>query len=160
MALDDIKAKQMPMPVLQLPTVLGSVVPAYNVPGISGDIKFTPQILAGIYLGTITNWNDKAIAAANPDVKLPDRSIVVLHRSDGSGTTFVFTDYLSKVSSDWKSKVGSNSAVEWPTGLGAKGNEGVANNVAQTRNSIGYVEYAYAKQTKLTFTKMMNLDGK
>src|SRR4051812_40920103 len=123
MPLDDTKAKQMPMPILQLPTVLGAVVPAYNVPGVSGEIKFTPQILAGIYLGTITNWNDKAIAAANPGVTIPDKSIVVLHRSDGSGTTFVWTDYLSKVSPDWKSRVGSNTSVGWPVGLGAKGNE-------------------------------------
>lgn len=159
MPLDDTKAKQMPMPILQLPTVLGSVVPAYNVPGISGDLKFTPQILAGIYLGTITNWNDKAIAAANPDVKLPDRSIVVLHRSDGSGTTFVFTDYLSKVSSDWKSRVGSNTSVSWPVGLGAKGNEGVAGMIRQMEGGIGYVELIYALQNKIAFGPVKNAAG-
>lgn len=159
MPLDDTKAKQMPMPILQLPTVLGSVVPAYNVPGISGDLKFTPQVLAGIYLGTITNWNDKAIAAANPDVKLPDKSIVVLHRSDGSGTTFVFTDYLSKVSSDWKSRVGSNTSVSWPVGLGAKGNEGVAGMIRQMEGGIGYVELIYAMQNKITFGSVKNASG-
>lgn len=159
MPLDDTKAKQMPMQILQLPTVLGSVVPAYNVPGVSGDIKFTPQILAGIYLGTITNWNDKAIAAANPDVKLPDKSIVVLHRSDGSGTTFVFTDYLSKVSSDWKSRVGSNTSVSWPVGLGAKGNEGVAGMIRQMEGGIGYVELIYALQNKITFGPVKNSSG-
>src|SRR5437588_1056515 len=159
MPLDDIKAKQMPMPILQLPTVLGSVVPAYNVPGISGDIKFTPQILAEIYLGTITNWNDKAIAAANPDVKLPDKSIVVLHRSDGSGTTFVFTDYLSKISSEWKSRVGSGTTVSWPVGLGAKGNEGVAGMIRQMDGGIGYIELIYALQNTITFVPVKNASG-
>jgi phosphate transport system substrate-binding protein len=160
MPLDDTKVKQMPMPILQLPTVLGSVVPAYNVPGISGDLKFTPQILAGVYLGTITNWNDKVIAAANPDVKLPDRSIVVIHRSDGSGTTFVFTDYLSKVSPEWKSRVGSpNTAVSWPVGLGAKGNEQVAGMIRQMEGGIGYVELIYALQNKITFGSVKNAAG-
>ncbi len=110
MPLDDTKVKQMPMPFLQLPTVLGSVVPAYNVPEIKGDLNFTPDVLAGIYLGAINKWNDKAIAAANPGVSLPDKSIVVIHRSDGSGTTFVFTDYLSKVSPEWKSRVGRTTS--------------------------------------------------
>lgn len=159
MPLDDTKVKQMPIPIFQLPTVLGSVVPAYNVPGVSGELKFTPQVLAGIYLGTITNWNDKAIAAANPDVKLPDKSIVVLHRSDGSGTTFVFTDYLAKVSSDWKSKVGSNTSVSWPVGLGAKGNEGVAGMIRQMEGGIGYVELIYALQNKITFGSVKNASG-
>ena len=159
MPLNDTKTKQMPAPILQLPTVLGSVVPAYNVPGISGDLKFTPQILAGIYLGTIANWNDKAIAAANPDVKLPDKSIVVVHRSDGSGTTFVWTDYLSKVSSDWKSRVGSDTSVHWPLGLGAKGNEGVAGMIRQMEGGIGYVELIYALQNKITFGAVKNASG-
>lgn len=159
MPLDDTKVKQMPMPILQLPTVLGSVVPAYNVPGISGDLKFTPQVLAGIYLGTINNWNDKAIAAANPDVKLPDRSIVVIHRSDGSGTTFVWTDYLSKVSSDWKSRVGGNTSVSWPVGLGAKGNEGVAGMIRQMEGGIGYVELIYAMQNNIAFGSVKNASG-
>ncbi|HXF12875.1 MAG TPA: phosphate ABC transporter substrate-binding protein PstS [Terriglobales bacterium] len=159
MPLDDAKAKQMPMPILQLPTVLGSVVPAYNVPGVIAEIKFTPQILAGIYLGTITNWNDKAIAVANPGISLPDKSIVVLHRSDGSGTTFVWTDYLSKVSPDWKSRVGSNTSVSWPVGLGAKGNEGVAGMIRQMEGGIGYVELIYALQNKITFGPVKNASG-
>ncbi len=159
MPLDDTKAKQMPMPILQLPTVLGSVVPAYNIPGFTGELKFTPQVLAGIYLGTITNWNDKAIAAANPDAKLPDKGIVVIHRSDGSGTTFVWTDYLSKVSPEWKSRAGSNTSVSWPTGLGAKGNEGVAGMVRQMEGGIGYVELIYALQNKITFGSVKNASG-
>jgi phosphate transport system substrate-binding protein len=160
MPLDDTKAKQMPMPILQLPTVLGSVVPAYNVPGISGDIKFTPQVLAGIYLGTITNWTDKAIAAANPSATLPDKGIVVIHRADGSGTTFVWTDYLSKVSPEWKSRVGEpNTAVHWPVGFGAKGNEGVAGMIRQMEGGIGYVELIYALQNKITFGPVKNASG-
>jgi phosphate transport system substrate-binding protein len=159
MPLKDDKVKQMPMPILQLPTVLGSVVPAYNVPEVKTELKFTPEILAGIYLGEITKWNDKAIAAANPDVKLPDKSIVVVHRSDGSGTTFVFTDYLSKVSSEWKSRVGSNTAVSWPVGIGAKGNEGVAGMIRQMDGGIGYVELIYALQNKITFGPVKNASG-
>lgn len=159
MPLDDAKAKQMPMQILQLPTVLGAVVPAYNISGMSGELKFTPQVLAGIYLGSITNWNDKAIAAANPDIKLPDRSIVVIHRSDGSGTTFVWTDYLSKVSSDWKSRVGSNTSVSWPVGLGGKGNEGVAGMVRQMDGAIGYIELIYALQNNITFGSVKNSSG-
>jgi phosphate transport system substrate-binding protein len=156
MPLDDAKAKQMPVPIFQLPTVVGAVVPAYNISGISGDLKFTPQVLAGIYLGTITNWNDKAIAAANPGVGLPDKSIIVVHRSDGSGTTFVWTDYLSKVSPEWKSKVGSNTSVNWPVGLGGKGNEGVAGMIRQMDGAIGYVELIYALQNKITFGSVKN----
>src|ERR1700736_4248063 len=134
--------------ILNLPTVLGADVPAYNIPGVSGEGKFTPEILAGICRGRITKWNDKAITSVNPGVNFPDRDIVVAHRSDGSGTTFIWTDYLSKISADWKSKVGANTSVEWPAGIGAKGNEGVANNVANTKGAIGYVEYAYAIQNK------------
>lgn len=159
MPLDDTKVKQMPMPILQLPTVLGSVVPAYNIPGFSGELKFTPQVLAGIYMGTITNWNDKAIAAANPDAKLPDRGIVVIHRSDGSGTTFVWTDYLSKVSPEWKSRVGSNTSVSWPVGLGAKGNEQVSGMIRQMDGGIGYVELIYALQNNITFGSVKNSAG-
>src|SRR5205807_3429871 len=116
--------------------------------------------LARIFAGEVKRWDDAAIRKLNPDAKLPSQAIAVVHRSDGSGTTFIFTDYLSKVSPDWKSKVGANTSVEWPVGIGAKGNEGVANNVAQTRGAIGYVEYAYAKQKKLTFVNMINRDNK
>ena len=145
----------------QWPMVMGGIVPAINLDGIkAGDITIDGPTLANIFLGKIAKWNDPAIAKLNPDVKMPDAAIVVVHRSDGSGTTFNFTNYLSKVSADWKSKVGENTAVEWPTGLGAKGNEGVANNVANTKGAIGYIEYAYAKQNNLTTTKMVNKDGK
>jgi phosphate transport system substrate-binding protein len=159
MPLNDEKLKEMPMPIYQLPTVLGSVVPAYNLPGVNAELKFTPQILAGIYLGQITKWNDKAIAAANPGVSLPDKPVIVVHRSDGSGTTFVFTDYLSKVSPDWKTKVGSNTSVNWPVGLGGKGNEGVAGLVRQTDGAIGYVELIYAVQNKITYGSVRNSAG-
>ena len=159
MPLKDDMVKQMPMSILQLPTVLGSIVPAYNIPGVNAELKFTPQIIAGIYLGEITTWNDKAIAAANPGVKLPATSIVVIHRSDGSGTTFVFTDYLSKISSEWKSRVGSNTSVSWPVGLGAKGNEGVAGMIRQMEGGFGYVELIYALQNKITFGPVQNASG-
>jgi len=147
--------------LVQFPTVLGGVVPVVNVEGIKpGDLTLDGPTLAKIFMGEIKMWNDAAIQKLNPSVKLPAQAVVVVHRSDGSGTTFLFTDYLSKVSADWKAKVGANTAVEWPVGIGAKGNEGVANNVAQTKGSIGYVEYAYAKQNKLTNTKLINRDGK
>jgi len=147
--------------LVQFPTVMGGVVPVVNIEGIkSGDVVIDGPTLAKIFLGEVKTWNDLAIAKLNPNAKLPSQAIVVVHRSDGSGTTFLFTDYLSKVSADWKSKVGANTAVEWPVGLGAKGNEGVANNVTQTKGSIGYVEYAYAKQNKMTSLNMMNKDGK
>jgi phosphate transport system substrate-binding protein len=147
--------------LIQFPTVMGGVVPVVNVEGIKpGDITLDGATLAKIFLGEVKTWNDPAIQKLNPNTKLPSQAIAIVHRSDGSGTTFIFTDYLSKVSADWKSKVGANTAVEWPGGIGAKGNEGVANNVAQTKGSIGYVEYAYAKQNKLTFAKMINKDGK
>ena len=115
--------------ILNIPTVLGAVVPAYNIPGVTGELKFTPAVLAGIFVGTISNWNDKAIAAANPGVNFPNQDIIVVHRSDGSGTSFIWTDYLSKVSSEWKNQVGSGTAVKWPKGLGGKGNEGVAGSI-------------------------------
>jgi phosphate transport system substrate-binding protein len=159
MPLKDDKAKEIPVPFVQLPTVLGSVVPSYNVSGVTGELKFTPQVLAGIYLGKISKWNDPAIAKANPGVKLPDTGIVVIHRSDGSGTTFVWTDYLSKVSPDWKSGVGSNTSVSWPVGLGGKGNEGVMGMVRNTDGSIGYVELIYALQNKVPFGAVENASG-
>src|SRR5579864_8884322 len=147
--------------VIQFPTVMGGIVPVVNLDGInSNELTIDGPTLAKIYLGEVKTWNDPAIKKLNPSAKLPDQAIALVHRSDGSGTTFIFTNYLSKVSADWKSKVGSNTSVEWPAGIGAKGNEGVANNVGQTKGSIGYVEYAYAKQNKLTFTKMMNKAGK
>jgi phosphate transport system substrate-binding protein len=147
--------------LVQFPMVMGGIVPVVNLDGIApGSLTIDGATLAKMFLGEIKSWNDAAIQKLNPGAKLPNQAIAVVHRSDGSGTTFNFTDYLSKVSADWKSKVGSNTAVEWPVGIGAKGNEGVANNVAQTKGSIGYVEYAFAKQNKLTFTKMMNKDGK
>ena len=159
MPLDDNQLKEMGKPIIQFPTVLGSVVPAYNVTGVSGEIKFTPEALAGIYLGKITKWNDKALASANPGLKLPDQDIVVVHRSDGSGTTFVWTDYLSKVSPEWKSKVGSNTSVKWPVGLGGKGNEGVAGVVRQQPGAIGYVELIYALQNNIPFGPVKNAAG-
>jgi phosphate transport system substrate-binding protein len=157
-----LKAEQLAKDgLVQFPTVLGGVVPVINVEGIkAGDVVLDGPTLADIFMGKIKTWNDPAIAKLNASVKLPSQPIVVVHRSDGSGTTFIWTDYLSKVSADWKSKVGANTAVEWPVGIGAKGNEGVANNVGQTKGSIGYVEYAYAKQNKLVNTKVINKDGK
>jgi len=147
--------------VIQFPTVMGGVVPVINVEGIkSGDVTLDGATLAKIFLGEVKSWDDPAIAKLNPKAKLPKQAIAVVHRSDGSGTTFIFTNYLSKVSADWKSKVGNNTAVEWPVGIGAKGNEGVANNVANTKGSIGYVETAYAKQNNLVTTNLINKDGK
>jgi phosphate transport system substrate-binding protein len=147
--------------LVQFPTVIGGDVPVVNIDGIkSGDLKLDGATLAKIYLGQIKKWDDAAIQKLNPSAKLPSQAIVVVHRSDGSGTTFIFTDYLSKVSPDWKSKVGANTSVEWPAGIGAKGNEGVANNVAQTKGALGYVEYAYAKQNKMTTVDLINKDGK
>jgi phosphate transport system substrate-binding protein len=146
--------------ILHVPTVLGAVVPAYNVSGVSGEIKFTPDVLAGIFLGKITNWNDKGIASANPGVNFPkDEPIVVIHRSDGSGTTFIFTDYLSKVSPDWQSQVGKNTSVKWPVGLGGKGNEGVAGMIRQMQGSIGYIELIYAVQNKISYGTVRNASG-
>ncbi len=145
--------------VLNLPTVLGAVVPAYNVPGVTGEVKFTPDALAGIFLGRITKWNDKAIASANAGVNLPDKDIIVIHRSDGSGTSFIWTDYLSKVSSEWKSQVGSGTSVRWPIGLGGKGNEGVAGLIRQMPGSIGYVELIYALQNNILFGSVRNSSG-
>ncbi len=142
--------------VLHVPTVLGSVVPAYNIPGVSGEVKFTPDALAGIFLGKITKWNDKAITAANPGMNFPDQNITVAHRSDGSGTTYIFTDYLSKVSSDWKNTVGKGTSVKWPVGIGGKGNEGVAGSIRQLPGSIGYIELIYALQNKIPYGSVQN----
>jgi phosphate transport system substrate-binding protein len=162
-------ASDMPLKVEQLdkdglvqwPMVMGAIVPVVNIDGVkAGDMVFDGATLADIYLGKITKWDDPAIKKLNPNVKLPSEAITVVRRSDGSGTTFNFTNYLSKASADWKSKVGEGTAVEWPAGVGAKGNEGVSGNISQTKNSIGYVEYAYAKQNKLTYTAMVNKAGK
>jgi len=147
--------------LIQFPTVMGGVVPVVNIPGIkSGDLVIDGPTLARIYLGEIKKWDDPAIKKLNPSAKLPSMAIAVVHRSDGSGTTFIFTNYLIKVSADWKSKVGNNTSVEWPVGIGAKGNEGVANNIGQAQGAIGYVESAYAKQNNLTTMRMINKDGK
>lgn len=146
---------------VQFPVINGAVVPLLNLPGIKpGEITFDGPTLAKVFLGEITKWNDPAIAKLNPGVKLPETAIAIVHRSDGSGTTFIWTDYLSKVSADWKSKVGENTAVEWPVGIGGKGSEGVSATVAQTVGALGYVEYAYAMQNNLTYAKMINRAGK
>lgn len=147
--------------LVQWPMVMGAIVPVVNIEGVkAGEMVFDGETLANIYLGKITKWDDAAIKKLNPNVKLPSDAITVVRRSDGSGTTFNFTNYLSKASADWKSKVGEGTAVEWPVGVGAKGNEGVSGNISQTKNSIGYVEYAYAKQNKLTYTALINKAGK
>jgi phosphate transport system substrate-binding protein len=145
--------------ILHIPTVLGAVVPAYNIPGVTGDVKFTPEALAGIFLGKITSWNDKALTAANPGVNFPNQPIVVIHRSDGSGTSYIFTDYLSKVTADWKNGPGKGTSVKWPVGLGGKGNEGVAGMIRQMEGSVGYVELIYALQNKITYGSMKNPAG-
>jgi phosphate transport system substrate-binding protein len=145
----------------QFPMVMGGIVPVVNIEGIKpGELVLDGKTLGDIFLGTVTKWDDPAIKALNPDVKLPSAAIAVVHRSDGSGTTFNFATYLSAVNADWKEKVGADASVEWPVGIGAKGNEGVANNVTQAAGSIGYVEYAYAIQNKMTYADMINKDGK
>jgi phosphate transport system substrate-binding protein len=147
--------------LVQFPMVMGGIVPVVNIDGVSaGELVLDGPTLAGIFLGTVKTWDDPAIKKLNPNAKLPSQAIAVVHRSDGSGTTFNFTYYLAEASADWKSKVGSATSVEWPVGIGAKGNEGVSNNVSQTKGSIGYVEYAYALQNKLVYTKMVNKEGK
>jgi len=147
--------------LIQWPMVMGAIVPVVNLEGIkSGELVLSGEVLGDIYLGKITKWNDAAIAKLNPKLKLPGDAITVVRRSDGSGTTFNFTDYLSKSNAEWKAKVGSGTAVEWPAGVGAKGNEGVSGNIGQTKSAIGYVEYAYAKQNKLTYTALVNKAGK
>ena len=157
-----LKAEQLEKDgLVQWPMVMGAIVPVVNLEGVKpGELVFDGETLAAIYLGKITKWDDAAIKKLNPSVKLPSEAITVVRRSDGSGTTFNFTNYLSKASADWKSKVGEGTAVEWPVGVGAKGNEGVSGNIGQTKNSIGYVEYAYAKQNKLTYAGLVNKAGK
>jgi phosphate transport system substrate-binding protein len=145
--------------VLHLPTVLGAVVPTYNVAGVSSGLNFTPEALSGIFLGTITKWNDPELKKANPSVSLPDADIVVVHRSDGSGTTYCWTDYLAKVSPAWKSKAGMGTSVNWPVGIGSKGNDGVAGQIKQTANSIGYVELIYAVNNKMPYGNVKNPAG-
>lgn len=156
----DEQLSQAKVKILHFPTVLGAVVPTYNISGVTGELNFTPKALAGIYLGTITKWNDPEIAKSNPGAKLPGDDIVVVHRSEGSGTTYIWTDFLSKVSDDWKNKVGKNTSVNWPTGLGQKGNEGVTGLVKQTPNSIGYIELIYAIQNNIPYGKVQNATGK
>jgi len=145
--------------ILHFPTVMGADVPVYNVAGINTDLNFTPEALAGIFLGKITKWNDPELMKANPGLKLPAADIIVVHRSDGSGTSYIWTDYLSKVSKEWETKVGRGTSVNWPVGLGGKGNEGVSGQVQQTPNSIGYVELIYAVQNKMKTGKVKNLAG-
>jgi phosphate transport system substrate-binding protein len=156
----DEQLAQSKVKVLHFPTVLGAVVPTYNVAGVTGDLNFTQKAIAGIYLGQITKWNDPELVKANPGVKLPGDDIVVVHRSDGSGTSYIFTDFLSKASSDWKAKVGTATSVNWPVGLGGKGNEGVSGLVKQTPGSIGYIELIYAVQNKIAYGKVQNAAGK
>jgi phosphate transport system substrate-binding protein len=163
----DFGASDMPMKgedldkagLIQFPAIIGGVVPVYNIKGVdSGKLKITGELLANIYLGRIKVWNDPAIVAINPGLALPSDAITVVARSDGSGTTFIFVNYLSKISADWKSSVGEGTSVKWPTGVGGKGNEGVASYVSRLNGSIGYVEYAYAKQNKLAVAQMQNRD--
>jgi phosphate transport system substrate-binding protein len=146
--------------ILHFPTVLGGVVPVYNIPGVAAELKFTGPLLADIFLGKITKWNDRAIAALNPGVKLPDVDIAVVHRSDGSGTTYIWVDYLAKVSPEWKKRVGVSTSVKWPVGVGGKGNEGVSGQVKQQPGSIGYVELIYAIQNKISYGLVQNASGK
>jgi phosphate transport system substrate-binding protein len=159
-ALSDNQLKQMPGDVLQIPMTAGPVVLTYNPSGIGQPLKLTPEVIARIYLGNLTNWNDNAIAAANAGIHLPDRAILVIHRSDGSGTTNIFSSYLSAVSDDWKNKIGKGTSVNWPTGLGGKGNDGVAGLVRQTDGAVGYVELAYALQNHLPMAHVQNKAGR
>lgn len=159
MPMTDDQLQKAGFKILHFPTVIGAVVPTYNIPGVTASLKFTQKALAGIYLGTITKWNDSELTKANPDVKLPNADIIVVHRSEGSGTTFIWTDFLSKVSPEWKSKVGNNASVNWPVGLGGKGNEGVMGAIKQTPNSMGYVELIYALQNKVPYGQVQNASG-
>jgi phosphate transport system substrate-binding protein len=159
MPMTDKQLQDSKVKILNVPTVLGAVVPAYNIPGVSGEVKFTPEALAGIFLGKISKWNDKALASANPGVNFPDKDIIVVHRSDGSGTSFIFTDYLSKVSPDWKNQVGADTSVKWPVGMGGKNNEGVAGLIRQLSGSIGYVELIYAVQNNIPYGSVRNSSG-
>jgi len=159
MPMTDQQLKDSKINILNIPTVLGAVVPAYNIPGVTGEVKFTPEALAGIYLGKITKWNDKTITSANPGVNFPDKDIIVVHRSDGSGTSFIWTDYLSKVSPEWKGQVGSDTSVKWPLGMGGLHNEGVAGLIRQLPGSIGYVELIYAVQNNIAYGSVRNSSG-
>jgi phosphate transport system substrate-binding protein len=157
--MSDDQLKTATVPILHFPTVLGAAIPSYNVAGVQGELNFTPEALSGIFLGKITKWNDPAIASANPGVKLPGDDIVVVHRSDGSGTSYIWTDYLSKVSPEWQQKVGKATSVNWPVGLGGKGNEGVSALIQQTPSSLGYIELIYAIQNHLPYGKVKNSAG-
>jgi phosphate transport system substrate-binding protein len=158
--MSDEQLGQAKFKILHFPTVLGAVVPTYNVSGVSSELNFTQKALAGIFLGTITKWNDPEIANANKGVSLPGADIVVVHRSDGSGTSYIWTDFLSKASDDWKTKVGKGTSVNWPVGLGGKGNEGVSGLVKQTPNAIGYIELIYAVQNNISYGKVQNAENK
>jgi phosphate transport system substrate-binding protein len=155
----DEQLGQSKVKILHIPTVLGADVPAYNIPGVTGEVKFTPEVLANIFLGKITSWNDPAIVKANPGVNFPNQPIIVVHRSDGSGTTYIFTDYLSKVSKEWENTVGKGTSVKWPIGLGGKGNEGVAGQIRQLQGSIGYIELIYAVQNNISYGSVKNSAG-
>jgi phosphate transport system substrate-binding protein len=155
----DDQLSQAKVKILHIPTVLGAVVPAYNVPGVTGEVKFTPDVLADIFLGKISSWGDPRIAKANPEIKFPNQEIIIAHRSDGSGTTYIFTDYLSKVSSDWQTQVGKGTSVKWPKGLGGSHNEGVAGMIRQIPGSIGYIELIYAVQNNITYGVVKNPSG-
>ena len=158
--MSDEQLGQAKFKILHFPTVLGAVVPTYNVAGVASELNFTQKALAGIFLGTITKWNDQEIASANKGISLPGSDIVVVHRSDGSGTSYIWTDFLSKASDDWKTKVGKGTSVNWPVGLGGKGNEGVSGLVKQTPNSIGYIELIYAVQNSISYGMVQNPAGK
>jgi phosphate transport system substrate-binding protein len=155
----DEQLSQAKAKILHIPTVLGADVPAYNIPGVTEELKFTPELLANIFLGKITSWSDAALAKANPGVNLPNQPIIVIHRSDGSGTTYIFTDYLSKVSPDWKNQVGKGTSVKWPVGLGGKGNEGVAGMIRQMQGSIGFIELIYAVNNKIAYGSVKHAGG-
>jgi phosphate transport system substrate-binding protein len=157
--MDDKQLAETPFKLIHIPTVLGADVPMYNIPGVNAELKFTGDVLADIFLGKITKWNDPRLAKANPGVKFPDMDVVVVHRTDGSGTTYIWVDYLCKVSAEWKSKVGKGTSVNWPVGLGGKGNEGVAGTVKQTPGSIGYVELIYAVSNNMPYGSVQNAAG-
>ena len=157
--MSDEQLKEAKIKILHIPTVLGADVPAYNIPGVAGEIKFTQEVLANIFLGKITSWNDPALVKANPGLNLPNQPIIVVHRSDGSGTTYIFTDYLSKISEEWKTTVGKGTSVKWPIGLGGKGNEGVAGQIRQLPGSIGYIELIYALQNNIPYGSVKNAAG-
>jgi phosphate transport system substrate-binding protein len=159
MPMTDKQLQEAKTRILNIPTVLGADVPAYNIPGVTAELKFTPEALAGIFLGKISKWNDKAITSANPGVTLPDKDIIVVHRSDGSGTTFIWVDYLSKISPEWKSQVGADTSVKWPIGMGGLHNDGVAGMIRQLPGSIGYIELIYAVQNNIPYGSVRNSAG-